>query len=394
MFELTEEQEDLVSKAVKSYTDSSEQVFQYTGSAGTGKSVVMNAIVEHLGLSYYDIAPMAYTGAAAMVMRRKGLLNARTIHSWLYEPKVILDYDNMDSGFNRPRKKLVFVPKDDLADKKLILIDEASFVPSKLRHDIERFGIKVIACGDLDQLPPVADHPAYLYNGTVHRLNQIMRQKEGNAIIWIAHRVLNNLPLEPGFYGNVMVITEDQLNNSMLSNADVVICGRNATREKFNKYIRREIVGFTGQLPVHGERMICRKNNWQIDADGINLANGLIGTVTSYPDVATFTGNTFQIDFTPDMFSGVFRNLVCDYKYFKADPKERNLIKNLPYSEEGEKFELAYAITTHISQGSQYDHGIYFQEYLHKDINRHLNYTGITRFSDWCIYVIPSRKYY
>jgi hypothetical protein len=110
------------------------------------------------------------------------------------------------------------------------------------------------------------------------RLKQrhLLGQEEGNAIIWIAHRVLNNLPLEPGFYGNVMVITEDQLNNSMLSNADVVICGRNATREKFNKYIRREIVGFTGQLPVHGERMICRKNNWQIDADGINLANGLI----------------------------------------------------------------------------------------------------------------------
>lgn len=392
-YNLTDEQEKLVQDAVNFYHNSSEQVFQYAGGAGTGKSVVMNAIVDRLGLATHEIAPMAYIGAAAIVMRMKGLENARTIHSWILEPKIITDYDNMDTYMNRPRKRLIFVPKD-LGDKKLILIDEAGAVPFNLKHDIERHGVKIIACGDLNQLPPVADRPAYLYSGKVHYLTQIMRQEEGNAIVYFAKRLLEGLPMEPGIYGNVLCIEDDKLNNSMLSNAQVIICGRNATREKFNKYIREQIVGFHGQLPNHGERMICRKNNWQVDADGINLANGLIGTVSNFPNVSNFDGKTYQIDFVPDLFNSVFRNLVCDYTYFKADTKERERLKKLPYGDNGEKFELAYAVTTHISQGAQYRQGIYFEEYMNRNINNNLNYTGITRFCDWCIYVIPSRKYY
>jgi ATP-dependent exoDNAse (exonuclease V) alpha subunit len=60
----------------------------------------------------------------------------------------------------------------------------------------------------------------------------------------------------------------------------------------------------------------------------------------------------------------------------------------------GEKFELAYAITTHLSQGSQYCNGIYMEEYLRPDINNNLNYTGITRFSNSLIYVKKKRKFY
>ena len=50
----------------------------------------MNEIISRLGLDMSQVAPMAYTGAAAIVMRTKGLFNARTIHSWLYEPKIII----------------------------------------------------------------------------------------------------------------------------------------------------------------------------------------------------------------------------------------------------------------------------------------------------------------
>jgi ATP-dependent exoDNAse (exonuclease V) alpha subunit len=62
------------------------------------------------------------------------------------------------------------------------------------------------------------------------------------------------------------------------------------------------------------------------------------------------------------------------------------------YRPDGEKFEFGYAITTHLSQGSQYFNGIYLQEYFGGgyDINKRLNYTGITRFRHKCIYVIPS----
>ena len=49
----------------------------------------MNAIINRLGLNMYDIAPMSYIGSAAIIMRLKGLINAKTIHSWLFEPKVV-----------------------------------------------------------------------------------------------------------------------------------------------------------------------------------------------------------------------------------------------------------------------------------------------------------------
>ena len=55
---------------------------------------------------------------------------------------------------------------------------------------------------------------------------------------------------------------------------------------------------------------------------------------------------------------------------------------------------MAYAITTHMSQGSQYPNGAYIEEYLSPDINKNLNYTGITRFSNFLIYVKKKKKYY
>lgn len=392
MIQLTDEQEKLVEEAVDFYNNSSEQVFQYSGKAGTGKSVVMNAIIERLGLDLADIAPMSYIGAAAIVMRLKGLFNAKTIHSWLYEPRIVLDYDHMDTYLNRPKQKLIFVPKD-LGPKKLICIDEAGSVPFHLKQEIESRGIKIIACGDLNQLPPVADTPAYLYNGKVHYLNQIMRQAKKSAIIVLGNQLLEGIPIEPGIYGNVLCIEDTQLTKSMLLNAEVVICGKNKTRNKFNKYIRQNLLGINSTLPVHGERLICRKNNWQIDADGINLANGLIGTVSNFPSVYGFDGKNFTIDFSPDLFNGLFKDLKCNYQYFIAPTEEKEKIKKSMFHK-GEMLELAYAITTHISQGSQYNRGIYYEEYMNKSINNHLNYTGITRFSKTCIYIIHKRKYY
>jgi ATP-dependent exoDNAse (exonuclease V) alpha subunit len=392
MFHLNEGQEQIVSEAVDWYKNSSEQVFQFDGRAGTGKSVVLNAIIKRLKLDLADIAPMSYIGAAAIVMRLKGFYNAKTIHSWLFESKVVYDETNMDNYLNRPKPRLIFVPKP-LGDKKLICIDEAGSVPFSLKKELESRRVKIIACGDLNQLPPPCDTPAYLYSGKVRHLTQIMRQSKFSAIIYIADRILQGYKVEPGFYGNVMVIYDDQLTSSMLLNAEVVICGKNITREKFNRYIRKSLLNIEGKLPSHGERVICRKNNWQVDANGINLANGLIGTVISYPSVYGFDGKIFEIDFKPDLFNGIFKSLSCDFKYFNASPQDRDKIKRSPFSE-GEKFELAYAITTHISQGSQYRNGIYYEEYLNQNINKNLNYTGITRFSDWCIYVIPTPKYY
>ena len=389
--DLNEDQQKIVDLAVDWYKNSSEQVFQYSGAAGTGKSVTMSAIISALGLSIDEVAPMSYIGAAAIIMRLKGLVNAKTIHSWLFGLEWI-DTGKMDTYLNKPKKVKKFVPKPLPQNKKLICIDEAGCVPMNLKHEIESRGLKVLCCGDLNQLPPVGDNPAYLYTGKVHHLKQIMRQNENSGIVYLAHKILNGLPVVHGTYGNVDVLYKDEINKDIIGNAPVVICGKN-TREKFNRYIRKNIFHIESTLPGYGEKVVCRQNNWAIDANGINLANGLIGDVISAPDPSTFDGKYFKMDFKPSLSDTPFNNLSCSYAYFVANNQERKIIKQSPYYP-GEKFEFAYGITTHISQGAQYEHGIYFEEFLNPLINKNLNYTGITRFSDHCIYFIDKRKFF
>ena len=56
--------------------------------------------------------------------------------------------------------------------------------------------------------------------------------------------------------------------------------------------------------------------------------------------------------------------------------------------------EFGYALTTHLSQGSQYNNVIYIEEYLNKDIQNRLNYTGVTRATNSLLYVKRKKKFY
>lgn len=395
--QLTDEQQYIVNEAVKFYNNSSEQVFQFAGYAGTGKSVVLNSILERLDIPLHRVAPMSYIGQASVVMRLKGLTNAKTIHSWLFKPveAVKLDKDGnivKDEYFNRPKFELKFEPKP-LDDIDIILIDEAGSVPFELKHEIESRGKKIIATGDLGQLPPVYGNPAYLYNGKVHQLTKIMRQAENSGLLFLADRARKGLPIHEGFYGDVLVINEDDLTDQMIASSDVVIVGKNATRDYINHKVRRDILNIKTDLPAYGERMVCRKNNWNIDVDGINLANGLLGNVVNVPGVHGFDGKTYKIDFQPTFMNTYFKDISCDYNYLISNHKQKQLLKNSKYNQ-GEKFEFAYAITCHMSQGAQFNNGIYLEEFLGKDIQNNLNYTGITRFSNSMIYVKKKRKFY
>jgi len=397
MITLNRGQQIIVDEADHWYNNSSEQVFQYAGNPGTGKSLVLNAIIDRLKVKRNRIAPMSFIGAAAIVMRLKGLANARTIHSWIYSPVSTVKFDDggnivINEYFDRPMNTIGFQTKP-LDDIDLIVIDEAGAVPYSLKKDIEDKGIKIIACGDLDQLPPVGDKPAYLFEGKVYILDEIMRQAGNSGIIYLSQRAKVGLPIHNGLYNNVLVINEDELSRDMILRSDIILCNKNVTRSSFNDMIRQDLLGINNVLPLQGEKLICRKNNRSIQHDGINLANGLVGMVTNSPDVGGFDGDTFSIDFMPNMLQTPFKDILCDYKYFSAEQSMREKLKHDKYNI-GEKFEFAYAITTHLSQGSEYANGIYLEEYLNPNINKNLNYTGITRFSNFLIYVKPKRKFY
>lgn len=393
-----DEQEYIMSEFIKFMRDPNEQIFQYSGGPGTGKTTILLEMLRRARVDLKRSAPMAYIGQAAINMRMNGLTNAKTIHSWIYEPANVLKVDSygnviMDTYLNRPKLGMSFVPKPFLQDIDLIIVDEGGSVPYSLKHDIEKHGIKILVTGDLDQLPPVGDKPAYLYEGKVYRLTQIMRQKEGSNIVQLCHRAKLGLPIHNGFYGDVLVIDYDELTDDMILSSEVIICGKNETRDMLNKYVRKELLKIDYDLPMRGERVICRKNNWSIEVDGINLANGLVGTVMNQPGVHGFNGENFIIDFLPNNLNTTFRSIECDYQYFISEHSRRQELKLNKYNQ-GEKFEFAYATTCHLSQGSQYRKGIYIEEYLNPQIQNNLNYTGLSRFRDMCIYVKKRKSFF
>ena len=400
MFTLNSGQKYIVSEAIKWYynKDNNDQIFQFDGPPGSGKSVVLNEIIKQLGLDpLYDIAAMSFIGSASLVMRMKGLINAKTIHSWLYDVVEVNARDKngaviMDTLLNVPVKVPKFIPIDKLDPNiKLIVIDEGFTVPLSMREQILKFGIKVLVCGDQGQLPPVGDLPGFLVDGKIYHLTEIMRQTGRDDIIYLSNRARAGLPLINGFYGNSLVIDKNDLTDNMLLWADQVICCKNNTRDYINNRIRN-LLGFKGELPQYGEKIVCRKNNWlqSIDFDNgtsLNLVNGLIGRVSNNPDISTFDGKLFTMSFIPDLVPNVeFKDTRCNYKYMISGYNERNSIKNSKY-EIGNMFEFAYCITDHLAQGTQAHKVVYIEEYMNPQIQNNLNLVGASRADQSLIYV-------
>ena len=249
--ELTDEQKSVIKAAVHWFHYSSDQVFEYSGPAGSGKSLVMHAIIEALNLEEYEYAAMAYTGSATTVMKINGFVNARTIHSSLYKP-VEINYIDPYTGENKKKVEFMYVGlNSDVV--KLICIDEGSMVPFHMGHDLFRTGIKILVCGDLNQLPPVKDTELFLKDPSrVHFLTKIMRQAKYSAIVEFSQRILYNEPIEPGDYGDLIVIPRDlfeQYEDQILPRYNILICGLNKTRDYYNYHIRKDILHKKALLP-------------------------------------------------------------------------------------------------------------------------------------------------
>ena len=397
--QLNKKQSEIVSKAVNWFFNSSEQIFQFSGGPGTGKSVVLNSIIDAIyKKKAINVAPMAYTGAASIVMRMKGMPSSRTIHSWLYkceERPVFNTFGEpmMDKYFNIPIMEMSFTAnKEEMDHIDLIVIDEGGMVPLEIRNDILNTGKKILVAGDINQLPPVTGSPAFLTTGKVEILTEIMRQAEGSAIVYLTQRILHGLPIHLGVYGDCMVIQEHELTKEMLAYANIILCGTNKTREKYNKYFRSEIAGFHGPLPHMGEKLICKRNNWALESGGVNLTNGMSGIVINEPDVRSYKDKLFTIDFNPVLTNSPFMGIEVDYEYFTAPMARKQEIKQLRRPRQANQFDFGYAQTVHTAQGSQWNTGVYIEESM-RDMNQ-LNYTAISRFSHSCIIVKNNAKYY
>lgn len=378
----TQGQQFAIDDCYRWYMDNKEQIYELVGYAGTGKSTVIAALIERLGLDPdVDVINVAYTGQASMVLKRKGL-NSSTIHTAIYDVVDVPKLDDMGEPIvqmGRPVTKMEFRLKPCIGGSiKLIVVDEASMVPQSIKTDLESFGIRIIALGDLGQLPPVIGKPAFLRNPNA-RLTEIKRTSETSPIVLLSKLAREGKPIPYGVYSDsVIVIPKDELTDEMLKKADAVICGRNSTRDDLNRYIREEIFKRRGALPVHNDKLICRRNNRKITVDDISLVNGLVGTVYNPISLEGFTSRSFNMDFQPYFMDlKYFEEIKIDYRYFKANAASRR--EGFFPNYDGEKFEYGYALTCHLTQGGQYDNVVIYEEVLNKATHKQWLYTAITR---------------
>jgi len=378
--ELNNEQIMATYKAESWWKSRDKQVFEISGAAGTGKTTLVCYLIEKFGLDMDEVLFVAYMGKAVSQLSKHGL-PAKTIHSTIYDYERVPDKDEDGNIIFKPNGRIKMVGRFTLKEKiskkiKLIIVDEGSTVEKKMGQDLLSFGVPIIVLGDLNQLPPPFGTSIFLDKPDII-LSQIMRQAEGDPIVWLSQQVLHGKRLSVGVYGNSSVINKDNMSDFILKQADIVLTGTNLLRYHMNNHFRENIKNYKNlDFPHIGEKLICRKNNWdRIIDDGIYLTNGTTGVCT-YFEKESYNGKTCVIDFKSDFSKKELRNLKIDY----------NRLKTQNTMEEGysdytlDVFEYAYAITVHSSQGSQYPNVILLnEEFLSKADYKKWLYTGITR---------------
>lgn len=376
--ELNNGQLELKKRLIKWYKSRDRQYFYYSGQAGTGKTTVVRAFLEEMEMMTGEYIACAYVGKAVMVLLRKGY-NASTLHSFMYDVvfEVLEDTIMDEHGNEKVHRKTVmhFELKKELPKMiKLIIVDECRMVNDKMITELLSFGIPVIFMGDENQLDPVMGTCTILSKPD-YVLTEIMRQAEDDPIVMLADRILKGLPLIPGQYGKSKIVTELPFDKSLLTDYDIILCGKNKTRERINNTIRSNVLHLSPSRISIGEKLICRQNNWTESIDEIYLTNGMTGFVEDI-HYETMTSRFLEIDFCPDFLDEGFERLRLDTKYFWLPYDKRNEFGISNYN----KFEFGYAITVHLAQGSEYDDVLLLAERIHdKDTTRRLWYTGVTR---------------
>ena len=396
MLELTSGQSELLDRITRWYNDyhngnktgyQHPQWFAYSGAAGCGKTTVIREFLNSLCLRD-DYIGCAYTGKAVLQMLRQGL-KAKTIHSLIYD---VVSYYRMDPITHKKIPVFEFVLKKRL-DKEvsLIIVDEAPMVNDDMCKEILSFGIPVIFVGDMNQLPPVFGRSTIMENPDFV-LTQIMRQSADNPIVQLSQMVLKDIPLLEGKYGTSEVVREFDLGKSLLDDYDQIICFTNSLRQEINNYCRTELLGFKTIDPRLFDKIICRQNNWDIEKDGFYLTNGTSGVITDID--RSHVGNGYYIiNFHPDYFEdGVdFEGLRIDARYIKLNHEDQKVIMRT----QNEKFEYSYAITAHLSQGSEYPRVFFIDSYFGTpELTKKARYTAITRAMDRITIVSMSRRRY
>ncbi len=357
-------------------------VFILTGGPGTGKTTTVEGIIhvlEAMGLSVELCAP---TGRAAKRMSEVCGREAKTIHR-LLEP----NYD-MDSS------KMVFAKNEEnKIETDAIIVDEASMIDINLIEGLLKalkFGTKIIFVGDPDQLPPVGAGnflSDVISSGrfNVISLTEVFRQAKESLIVLNAHNVNRGQGLLPAkkdgdfFFKHldnegemldevVSLCKERLVKHYSINQAQIQVISPSKKNKagtiSINQRLQETLNPAKDKLPEkrfgnlifrQGDKVMQIRNNYDImwikgDTSGIGIFNGEIGEI-------------IKIDMLSETLSINFDDKIALYSFEMLN-----------------ELDLAYALTVHKSQGSEFDVVVMvIPNNIGNLMTRNVLYTGITR---------------
>lgn len=341
----------------------SEFGYVFSGVAGSGKTTILKLLDTFLRKTSITMGIASFTGKAASVMRSKGLWNAQTIHSMIYEP--VID--------PRTQEIIDFRLKDpEELEFDLILIDEASMLTEKLFEDLMGLEVPLILVGDKEQLKMSENFcvmEAYDYH-----LEEIFRQDEASDIIKLSKHIRETGRWGSGYNPNeVLFVKKNDVNKEFIQkhNPDIIVTGTNAKRKEMNR-LYRAAMGHIDETPSIGERIMCLKNHQTSDRLG-TVFNGEIYQVSNLIFDDTFRGvKTFSIK-VPGKQSTLEVQVEDDCWIMEQNTQEGRLQGYIPFS-------YGYAATCHKLQGSEFDTVLLFDEDVsYFTSQKAYRYTGVTR---------------
>lgn len=302
MITLTPSQQNVFNQ-IKTFVQSDANVFILRGYAGTGKTTMIQTVVDEIS-KYTSVVLMAPTGRAARVLATKTKHKASTIHRAIYG-RVAIQAKKCDDIADL-EFKYVF-PIADSDSKIVAIIDEASMLCSRtIQQELFQFGTdnlmddlltyvrpsfggKLIFVGDPAQLPPVGDSESNALRREFFEekglkvmeadLTEVLRQSGESVILKNAMQIRNLLDNDKR---NKLVfeekpneveilekgkLLEHYLNDRKESNRNnsVVICFTNQSAYNYNKEIRESLYNSENPPLRVGDVLMVVQNNYTLD---------------------------------------------------------------------------------------------------------------------------------
>ncbi len=400
------------------------------GYAGTGKTSLVSAFVNHLRATGRRFVLMAPTGRAAKVLSRYTGFSAFTIHRRIYRTVT-----RKDGG-----TKLVLAP--NTMDNTVFVVDEASMISDRsveqgmvdahgsLLDDLMQFvfsqeGNKLLLVGDTAQLPPVGlDLSPALDAGYLHRaynltafsfeMREVMRQALDSGILTAAtflRKKMEKGEAAPPFFrrrdfgGDVQVVEDSYMLEELMQEAfadaghteAVVVTRTNKSANLYNSQIRGRIQLRESELEAGDKVMVVKNNYFWLSAanHAAFIANGDMVRIVRVNHVEEMYGFRFaeaeirmddypeEKELTvkllldslasegPDISTEAQRRLYdevsLDYMSVPQRGKRLEAIKKDPFFN-ALHIKHAYAITCHKTQGGQWPVVFVDQGYLNEDM--------------------------